>query len=78
MINIKPPRVVISGQVLRKMRNLQHCSGNQKTMSSLIILGPNVKPNVSKRQREKFAQATSSSLMANKPLQDNDLTLRNG
>ena len=53
-------------------------SGNQKTMSSLIILGPNVKPYVSKRQREKFAQATSSSLMANKPLQDNDWTLRNG
>ena len=53
-------------------------SGNQKTVSSLIISGPNVKPYVSKRQREKLAQAKSSSLMANQPLQDNDLTLRNG
>ena len=53
-------------------------SGNQKTMSSLISSGPNVKPYVSKRQREKLAQATSSSLMANQPLQDTDLTLRNG
>ena len=53
-------------------------SGNQETMSSLISSGPNVKPYVSKRQREKLAQATSSSLMANQPLQDTDLTLRNG
>ena len=52
-------------------------SGNQKTKSSLISSGPNVKPYVSKRQREKLAQATSSSLMANQPSQDTDLTLRN-
>ena len=53
-------------------------SGNQKTMSSLISAGPNVKPYVSKRQREKLVQATSLSLMANQSLQDIDLTLRNG
>ena len=53
-------------------------SGNQKTMSSLISSGPNVKPYVSKRQREKLAQATSSSLMTNQSLQDIDLTLKNG
>ena len=53
-------------------------SGNQKTKSSLISSGPNVKPYVSKRQRKKLVQATSLSLMANQPLQDIDLTLRNG
>ena len=47
-------------------------------MSSLISSGPNVKPYVSKRQRDKLAQATSLSLMANQPLQDIDLTSRNG
>ena len=47
-------------------------------MSSLIGAGPNVKPYVSKRQREKLVQATSLSLVANEPLQDIDLTLRNG
>ena len=53
-------------------------SGSQKTMSSLFSSGLNVKPYVSKRQREKLVQATSLSLMANQPLQDIDLTLRNG
>ena len=47
-------------------------------MSSLISSGPNVKPYVSKRQRKKLVQATSLSLMANQPLQDIDLTSRNG
>ena len=47
-------------------------------MSSLISSGPNVKPYVSKRQREKLVQVTSLSLMTNQPLQDIDLTSRNG
>ena len=52
-------------------------SGNQKTKSSSISSGSNVKPYVSKRQKEKLAQAISSSLMANHPSQETDLTLRN-
>ena len=81
MINIKPLRVVISGHSSTEKNAKSPAlfnSGNQKTMSSLISSGPNVKPYVSKRQRKKLVQATSLSLMANQPLQDIDLTSRNG
>ena len=59
-------------------RTITEKNAKSPALSSLIRSGPNVKPYVSKRQREKLAQATSSSLMANQPLQDTDLTLRNG
>ncbi|XP_022809527.1 WD repeat-containing protein wdr-5.3-like [Stylophora pistillata] len=53
-------------------------SANQKTMSSSNMTGPNVKPYVSKRQRERLAQEKSLSIMANQPSQETDLTLTNG
>lgn len=42
------------------------------------MTGPNVKPYVSKRQRERLAQEKSLSIKANQPPQETDLTLTNG
>ena len=48
-------------------------SAAQRTLSTLSTLGPNIKPYVSKRQRERLTQTTASTFTTNQQLKETDL-----
>ena len=53
-------------------------SAAQRTLSTSSILGPNIKPYVSKRQRERLTQTTASAFTTNQQLKETDLIGRDG